>query len=299
MMIDHLPADLNIRYERDALLGPLTWFGVGGPAKILAYPSSIPELTHLVSRADECGARVYVLGSGANLLVAEEGVDGVVVRLSAPGFRQIRFEDRIVHVGAGFDLMKLVLTCARRGLSGIECMAGIPASVGGAVRMNAGGSFGDIGNCVKRVTVMDTTGRVEIRERDELVFRYRSTNLETPFILEVDLELESKDSSRVMKQVKEVFRYKKSRQPLGDRSAGCAFKNPGPTVGASAGELIDRAGLKGFCVGQAQVSDLHANFIVARPGCSSRDVFAVMHHMQATVMDQFGVKLEPEVIRWP
>lgn len=303
--IANLFADLPIRHELNKPLAPLTWYGVGGPAKVLAHPGSVEQLAQLAQRCTQMQVPMYVLGSGANLLVADEGVDGVVVQLDDPAFRQCRIQGTRVIVGAGYDMAKLVLDTAKQGLSGLECMAGIPASVGGAVRMNAGGAYGDIGRSVARVQVMDQSGQVYDRTRDDLVFTYRRSNINARFILEVELELTAGDPDEMMKQIRKIFAYKSSTQPLGDHSAGCAFKNPGPEAGATAGQLIDRAGLKGFRIGQAEVSDVHANFVVAHkaePGqspCRAADLIAVINHVQKTVREKMGVNLEREVVIWP
>lgn len=291
--------DLNIRHEVDVPLAPLTWYRVGGPAKVLAHPSSIAQLGALAQRCRERNVKMYILGSGANLLVSDEGVPGVVVQLDDPAFAQLSVEGTTVTAGAGFDLFKLVLETARQGLSGLEVLAGIPASVGGAVRMNAGGAFGEIGAVVKRVQVMSDSGQVYYRDRDDLVFSYRKTNIVAPFILSVEFELVEDDPQALMRRVKEIFFYKKNSQPMGASSAGCAFKNPPAEVGATAGQLIDRAGLKGFSVGQARVSDVHANFVVAEDGAKAADLLGVLEHVQATVAERFDVQLQREVVCWP
>lgn len=301
---------LNLRYEAEAPLAPLTWYGVGGPAAILAHPSSVQQLGELVRRCKERGVPVYALGSGANLLVADEGVDGVVIQLDEPAFKQVRYDGNIVTAGAGYDLMELTLQTTKRGLSGLEVMAGIPASVGGAVRMNAGGAFGEIGPCVRRVEVMSDAGQVYSRDRDDLVFSYRKSNIVAPFILGVEFELREDDPEYLRKRVKEIFLYKKTTQPMAERSAGCAFKNPKHGVGEteeenasqplpSAGALVDRAGLKGHRVGGAEVSDKHANFIFTHEGCTASDILRLMEHVQKTVHEKFGIELQREVVVWP
>ena len=299
--MDKLLQDLHIPYECDVPLAPLTWYGVGGPARVLAHPSSVAQLSALAARCSAAGVEVYVLGAGANLLVRDEGVPGVVVRLDGTQFQQMSISRGTVRVGAGYDLAKLVLETAKAGLSGLECLAGIPATVGGAVRMNAGGTFGDIGRSVARVQVMDATGRVSSLDRDDLVFAYRYTNIVAKFITDVALELTAGKPEVLRAEVQRIFTLKSNSQPLGAHCAGCAFKNPPPEAGASAGQLIDRAGLKGFAIGGAQVSPVHANFIVARrdAGCTARDILAVMEHAQRVVAEKFGVKLEREVVVWP
>jgi UDP-N-acetylmuramate dehydrogenase len=307
---DDLLADLNVRCEFNVPLAPLTWYGVGGPAAVIAHPANTQQLAAVAQRCHEAGVRTYVLGSGANLLVRDEGVpDGVVVRLDDPHWRDMKIDGNIVTVGAGYDLSKLVLETAKAGLGGLEALAGIPASVGGAIRMNAGGAYGEIGPTVRRLEVMSEGGQVFYRDRDDLVFTYRKSNIIARYILIAELELTPDDADQLMKQVKEVFLYKKTTQPLAEHSAGCAFKNPlaepegGSTQRQSAGKLIDQAGLKGHRIGCAAVSDRHANFIyidresTATPRAD--DVLALMDHVQATVREHHGVELEREVVVWP
>jgi len=296
--------DLNIRCESQAPLAPHTWYGVGGPAHLLVHPSSVQQLAELASRCFEAGVEVYVLGSGANLLVADEGVDAVVVKLDDPSFRFVQQSGTHITAGAGFDLAKLVLQTAKDGLGGLSCLAGIPATVGGAVRMNAGGSFGEIGSSVRRVHVMDARGQVYYRDRDDLVFSYRRSNIVARYILSVEFELTEDDPAELVQQVKEIFFYKKTTQPLREDSAGCAFKNPDAEqvpsgLPASAGALIDRAGLKGYRVGGAEISKQHANFIVTYAGATSADVLALMDHAAETVLHEYGVVLQREVVTWP
>lgn len=289
---------LNLDVKTDVPLGPMTWYGVGGNAEFLVSPSSTQQLAALVQNAHQHDCPVHVLGSGANLLVADSGIKGVVVTLNDPAFKQMTIEENRVRCGAGYDLAKLVLDTAKAGLGGLECLAGIPASVGGAVRMNAGGAFGDIGRSVARVQAMDVRGQVYYRDRDDLVFSYRKTNIVAKFILEVEFELSPEDPDELMKRVKEIFLYKKTSQPLAEHSAGCAFKNPPADVGATAGQLIDRAGLKGTTIGGAAVSEHHANFITATRDAKAADIIALMEKIQRKVLETHGVQLEREVVVW-
>ena len=181
-------------------------------------------------------------------------------------------------------------------MAGIECLAGIPGTIGGGIRMNAGGKFGDIGAVVKNVTVMDQEGTVFERTRDDLVFEYRHTNIAAKFILGATLELEQDDPNRIMKRMKEVWMYKRNSQPLNTKNCGCIFKNP---RGLSAGALIDQAGLKGLKVGNAEVSTKHANFIVAHPGAKADDVMALVKLIQEKVWAKNEIHLETEVKIWP
>lgn len=279
----------------DVPLAPLTWFGLGGPAKFFLTPRSVEELQAMLVRLRENELPIHVLGSGANLLVHDEGVDGAVVCLNTPAFKEVAIEGETVTAGAGKDVQKLVLECTHAGLAGLECLAGIPGSVGGEVKMNAGGAFGDIGSAVQSVTVMDTNGQIFVREKDDLIFEYRKSNITAKFILRATFGLSQDDPERILAKVKEIWMYKKNSQPLADKSAGCIFKNP---RGLSAGALIDQAGLKGLQIGGAEVSTKHANFIVAHKNARAADVLALIHTIQEKVNAKFDVDLETEVVVW-
>ena len=283
-------------------LAPLTWFGLGGPAKFFVQPRDLAQLQAVVARLRENAIPIYVLGAGANLLIRDDGVDGAVIAMNGPGgsaFKNVAIDKKdgtgVVTAGAGKDVQKLVLECTHAGLSGLECLAGIPGSVGGEVKMNAGGAFGDIGSAVRTVTVMDTQGRISVRDKDDLVFEYRKSNITAKFVLEATFGLYEDDPQRIMTKVKEIWMYKKNSQPLADKSAGCVFKNP---RGLSAGALIDQAGLKGAAIGGAEVSTKHANFITARKGAKAADVLALIDQIKDRVGEKFDVKLETEVVIW-
>jgi UDP-N-acetylmuramate dehydrogenase len=201
-----------------------------------------------------------------------------------------------LEVGAGADMQKLLMRTVRAGLAGIECLAGIPGTIGGGIRMNAGGKFGDIGAVVTKVQVMDINGELFERTKDDLVFDYRSTNISATFILSATLELEQEDPEKIMRKTKEIWMFKRNTQPLNTKNCGCIFKNP---RGLSAGALIDQAGLKGFRVGGAEVSDKHANFIIAHPGCKADDVMKLVKIIREKVWDKNQLHLESEVQIWP
>jgi UDP-N-acetylmuramate dehydrogenase len=271
-----------------------TWFGIGGPATYFIEPRNLGELSGVVRRCRENSVPMFVLGSGANLLVDDGGVSGAVIHLAGE-FKEYGLVEGRVKAGAGADMNKIVLRCVREGLAGLECLTGIPGTVGGCVRMNAGGSFGDIGNVVESVQVMTEDGEVFTRTRDELAFAYRSTNIASKFILGAELQLTEDDPHRILKQVKQIWIYKKNSQPLGSRNAGCIFKNPRQL---SAGAMIDRAGLKGKRVGGAFVSDKHANFILVDPGAKASDVMKLINLIRETVYKKSEVYLELEVEVW-
>ena len=289
-------AGLEEFVTEDEPLAPHTWYRIGGPARWYVRPRSLDELEDAVRRCAENEVRTYVLGLGANLLVSDQGVDGAVFRLDQDYFRRVKFDGPMLEAGAGVDMQKLILRTVRQGLAGIECLAGIPGTIGGGVRMNAGGKFGDIGAVVSRVLVMDYEGTLFERTKDDLVFDYRSTNISAKFILSATLELEEDDPERIMRKTKEIWMYKRNTQPLNTKNAGCIFKNP---RGLSAGALIDQAGLKGLSVGGAEVSDKHANFIVAHPGCTADDIMKLVKIIREKVFDRNEIHLETEVQIWP
>jgi UDP-N-acetylmuramate dehydrogenase len=273
------------------------WYRIGGPARYFIRPRSQEELAEAIARCVENAIPIFILGLGANLLIRDEGIDGAVFRLDDPAFGSVEIEGDIITAGAGVDLQKLIVRTVREGLSGLETLAGIPGTVGGAIRMNAGGKFGDIGAVVESVTTMDYGGAVARREKNEIVFGYRSSNLVDPIILTAQFRLETENADELVKRCKEVWMYKRNTQPLNTRNSGCIFKNPGN--GVSAGALIDQSGLKGMRVGQAEVSTKHANFVIAYPDCPSGDVLKLIKLVQDRVYDQHQIALETEVKIWP
>ena len=272
-----------------------TWYGLGGPADYFIKPQDTEQLAQVVKRCNDNKVPIYVLGYGSNLLVSDEGVRGAVIQLKSDNFSQIKFVKEQVIAGAGVELSRLVLTCAKKGLSGLEPLTGIPGSVGGAVKMNSGGNFGDIGTIVESVTLMDKDGKISEKKKPELQFDYRQTNITAKFILEAKINMTAGDPEQITKTIKENWVYKKNNQPLNTINSGCIFKNP---RGLSAGAMIDRAGLKGLQIGGAIVSEKHANFFIAQPGCTSRDVMRLIELVKEKVQKQFNVELELEIEIW-
>lgn len=281
--------------ETDYPLAKRTWYGLGGRADYFIRPKTIEQLKEVVRRCNENKIQIYVMGFGSNLLVSDDGLRAAVIKLEAEQFAKILFEGQEVTAWAGAELSKLVLTCVEKGLSGIEALTGIPGSIGGAVKMNAGGNFGDFGAAVETVTLMDNLGNVFEKGKPELAFDYRRTNITAKFILNARLALNTADPEQIMRTVKEIWIYKKNNQPLNTRNSGCIFKNP---RGISAGALIDRADLKGLRIGGAVVSEKHANFIIAEKGCTSRDVVRLIEVIKQRVKEQFEVELELEIEIW-
>ena len=279
----------------DEPMAARTWMRLGGPAQYFVRPQTLEDLTEVVHRCRDNDVRMYVLGEGANLLVNDAGVRGAVIHMGQGAFTDVVTEGTCLRACSGADMSKIVLNCVRKGLSGMECLTGIPGSVGGCVRMNAGGAFGDIGSIVETVHVMNEDGDVFTRHRNDLAFAYRSTNITAKFILGAEFELTEDDPQRVLKMVKRIWIHKKNTQPLGSGTAGCIFKNP---RGLSAGALIDRAGMKGRRVGGAYVSDKHANFIIVERDAKASDVMELINVVRETVHRTHEVYLELEIEVW-
>ncbi len=281
--------------KTDQPLADQTWLRIGGPAQYFIEPTNPDQLAEVLRRCRENEIPVCILGGGANLLVGDSGVRGAVIRLDGEGFAKAEFGPDGLKVGAAANLSRLVLRSVREGYSGMEPLTGIPGTIGGAVCMNAGGSFGDIGNIVEAVHLMNVDGTAYTRHRGDLLFGYRSSNISGRVILGVDFRLAEDDPHRILSQVKQIWIYKKNSQPLGGHNAGCIFKNPRQL---SAGALIDKAGLKGRRVGGAHVSQKHANFLLVDSGTSATDVLKLIEQIRETVYKRFEVYLELEIEVW-
>lgn len=280
---------------RDEPLARHTYFRLGGPAQMFVRPRSVEELTAVVRRCLEQEVPMRVLGGGSNLLVRDEGVPGVVLHLEGGAFCRVQVDATQIEAGAGALLSATISESVRHELAGLEALVGIPGTVGGALRMNAGGRAGDIGQFVAEVTVMDSHGEVHTRGRDELSFAYRQSSIDEPLVLSGRFALEEEDPEQIVRRMRKQWILKKANQPLSFQSAGCIFKNP---RGLSAGLLVEQAGLKGTRVGGAEISDRHANFIVAHPGATSQDVLRLIDLARSRVAERFGTELELEIEVW-
>lgn len=300
-----LLADLDVEVELDAPLAGHTWYAVGGRADALVRPRSPEALSTLLRRCHRNAVRVRVLGSGANLLVADEGVEGVVILLDAPCWKELRLNAEgpvtMARVGAGRDLAKTIHDTARASLAGLEPLIGIPAQVGGAIRMNAGGKFGAIGDVVRSVGLVSWDGTERTYAHDEIRFGYRHSELPPGIVTWAVLALTPADPVELRERSKAISAYKSSVQPLAANSAGCMYKNPvDPATGqrVSAGLLIDRAGLKGTRVGGAVVSTQHGNFLCTEPGARAQDLIDLSALVAEETFRRTGIRLEREVVFW-
>ncbi len=276
-------------------LAPYTYLKIGGPAQWLAQPRTREELAAVVRSCRLRGVPLCVLGGGCKVLVRDEGVRGVVLRLSEPAFTSINIEGRNVRAGAGAPLSALISEAARHGLSGPETLVGIPGTVGGAVRCNAGDRSGEIGQLIRSVEVVDSQGQIQQRERDELRFADGWTNLDEPVLLSAEFQLDPDQPDAIVKRMRRAWIHRKAGQPLSFQAAGRVFKNP---RGLSAAALIDQAGLARTRVGGAEISERDPNCILAHPGATARDVLRLIEMTRSRVRDRFHVDLELDIAIW-
>jgi UDP-N-acetylmuramate dehydrogenase len=276
-------------------LGPLTHLRIGGPAEFLVTPRNRDELARVVAACAAEGIPLRVLGVGTNLLVRDEGARGVVVRLTAPAFSQVTVTGKTVKAGGGATLFALISAATTAGLAGFETLVGIDATVGGALRFNAGDRSGEIADHLLRVEVIDRSGRPAVRERADIRFGEHESDLDDPVVFGVEFALESDEPDAIVKRMRRAWINRKADQPLSHQAAVRVFRNP---HGQTAAHLIERAGLVGSRVGAAQVSDRNANYIVAQPGTTAADVIALADKMRAVVRAQHGVALEQELKVW-
>ena len=276
-------------------LAERTWFKLGGAAQYFAEPATVDELQAVVQRCRDEGLQVRLLGGGSNVLVRDEGVTGMVLTLANPVFGDISVSGQRLIVGGGAKLANAVTVAVAAGLAGLEPLVGIPGTMGGALHGNAGTHGGDIGQWAISATVMTRSGEILEREHDDLVFAYRQSSLDELVILEAQFELEDEDPTELTKRMQKQWIVKKANLPMAHENTGCIFKNP---RGMSAGMLIDQCGLKGERVGGAEVSQRHANFFIAHPGASTKDVLQLVDVVRNRVAERMGVELETEIEIW-
>lgn len=274
---------MAIKLQKNRKLSEFSTFGIGGPIRLFAEVSTIEEMEEALS----LGEPFLVIGKGSNCLFDDQGFDGLAI-LNKIDF--CKWNENEVFVGSGYNFSLLGTQSAKQGFSGLEFASGIPATVGGAVFMNAGANGKETSDCLKSVLYFDGT-RQEIKKED-LKFGYRTSSFQKMkgAILGATFVLSKQPNARA-NQLK-IIEYRMKTQPLKEKSAGCIFRNP---VQMSAGALIERCGLKGLAVGGAKVSEVHANFIVNAEGASSQDVIALIGLVQERVFEQTGVSLESEI----
>jgi UDP-N-acetylmuramate dehydrogenase len=285
----------RLGWLRDVPLAERTYIGVGGPARVFLAPLDAEALAAALARLGAAGVRFEYLGAGSNLVVADAGPSFVVVSSERLG-AEPRIDGATVRVGAGYALPRLVQRLQKAGLAGIEFAEGIPGSVGGGVRMNAGWHGEEIGARVTSILTATRDGRVDTVAAGPGTFAYRSSpGVGDRFVAEATFSLVPDDPARVAARMRGFRDHRVRTQPAGERNAGCMFRNP---PGDHAGRLIDACGLKGLAVGRALVSPVHANFFINQGGATFRDVAALMDAVRDEVRRRAGVTLEPEVVLW-
>lgn len=275
-------------------MGNFTSFRAGGKAECMVQPQNREQLKAVLQILAGSDVPYMVMGNGSNILVKDSGYKGVIVKMG-DAFSQITIEGDEMTAGSGTLMSKVANAALEESLTGFEFASGIPGSLGGAVFMNAGAYGGEMKQIIKDVDVISKDGKREYKmTRDELNLSYRHSVLHETgdIVVSVTLQLEKGDQEAIRSEMKELAAKRNSKQPVNLPSAGSFFKRP---EGYFAGKLIQDAGLKGLSVGAAQVSPLHSGFIVNNGGATATEILQLMEIVQATVMEQFGVKLEPEV----
>ncbi|MBE3596278.1 MAG: UDP-N-acetylmuramate dehydrogenase [Hydrogenibacillus sp.] len=281
------------RVERDASMKSLTTWEIGGPADVLVVPRDMPSLVRLMQFLFSAGVPWFVLGKGSNLLVRDGGLRGVVIRLGE-AFQHKTVNGRSVEVGAAYSLVRLAAETARIGLSGLEFAGGIPGSIGGAVFMNAGAHGKSIQAVLESAEIVWADGRTERLSASELDFAYRTSVLQARpgIVTRAFFRLTEGDPERIRERMMGLKAYRLRTQPLKERCAGSVFRNP---PGDFAARLIEACGLKGARIGGAQVSPMHANFIVNTGDARAQDVLRLIEEIRRCVRERFGYALETEV----
>ncbi len=278
-----------MQLEEGRLLKDFTTFGIGGPAKYFTQVNSIEELQKTIQYCYTNNLRYFVLGKGSNSLFSDQGFDGVVI------LNKIHFIEEIAgefYVGAGYSFSLLGSQTARKGWEGLEFASGIPGTVGGAVFMNAGANGTETFETLLEVTYVNERGELEILPKAEIQWGYRHTSFHEKKGAIAAARFQLKASSSARKKQLDLIDYRTKTQPYSDQSAGCVFRN---APSSSAGRLIQDAGLKGFAIGGAEVSTLHANFIVNKGNATAQDVITLAKHVQNTVQEKTGQFLEMEI----
>ena len=292
-MVDFSGFEHIVRSEES--LNAFTGLRFGGICEYFAEPTSQAELTDLVKTCSAQEVPIRVLGGGSNLIVCSDVVPGMVIHLSAAAFCSIEVDGNKLKAGGGAALVQLVSTAAREGLEGLEQLAGIPGTVGGAVRTNAGTNSGDIGQRTTSVAVLTRGGDLEIRGRDELRFSYRKSSLNDLVVLEAEFELEQADADEITRKMQTLWIVNKGQQPQGRERSLCMFQDHG---GIKAASLIEQAGLKGFKQGGVTISDSHANYMIVDEGATCADAMALLTHVQAEVDSLLGVSIQKQIEVW-
>jgi UDP-N-acetylmuramate dehydrogenase len=288
-----LCAQLEGRWRKNVPLKNLTTMRVGGPADLMVHPANAEELAFIIKWLNGHDIHFFILGAGSNLIIRDGGIRGVVVNMR-DSFNYFRLFETGIVSGAGTGLATLAAVSARANLSGLEFAMGIPGTLGGAIRINAGAFDHSISEVLQEVKVVTHEGDFKTIPREELMSDYRQGCINnTEIVIEATLQLTPANQETIHEQMASYARWRKTHQPSKGFSAGCIFKNP---PGMHAGRIIDELGLKGLQHGDAIVSDIHANFIVNRGNATACDILKLIEKIRETVREKRGIELEPEVL---
>jgi UDP-N-acetylmuramate dehydrogenase len=276
-------------------LAPFTALKIGGPAEAFIEPRTVSELASVVQRCVARHVPYRVLGAGGGLLVRDEGVRGVVLRLSAKEFTEVSVDGRRLRAGCGTPLSSAIAEAARYNLAGLESLVGLTGTIGGALRINAGDRTAEIGQFVRQCRVLDSLGQEQVRERDELHFEAGRSGIDEPVLVAADFELEPDAPATVRKRLLKAWIQHKANQPFSYQASARLFRNP---PGLSAAALIEQAGLGGTRVGGAQVNDRNANYVVVDSGTQASDVLKLIELIQDRVQERFRTDLELVLSVW-
>ncbi|WP_264737120.1 UDP-N-acetylmuramate dehydrogenase [Cytobacillus firmus] len=271
-----------------------TTMKIGGPADLFIEPSSIENLAKAMELIRRYELKWRAIGRGSNLLVSDGGIEGVVIKLGR-GMDHLDLNETELRAGGGYSLVALSTIISKKGLSGLEFASGIPGSVGGAVYMNAGAHGSDISQILTKAHVLFEDGNMEWLTNKEMEFSYRTSVLQTKrpgIVLEAVFRLTEGDREKISSAMQKNKDYRKETQPWNFPCAGSIFRNPLPEY---AGQLIEKAGMKGYTIGGAQISNMHGNFIVNAGDAKAEDVLALIQHIKDEIFDLYGVKMETEV----
>lgn len=287
----------DIEWKAEEPMAKHTSFRIGGPAKVMAFPKNPNELARVLKVSEILDCNKYILGAGTNVLAPDEGLDGIVICLKDCMGGMHRIDDTRIYVGGGVTMTRAAVFAAGLGLSGLEFAHGIPGTVGGGVFMNAGAYGGEICQICETVDLMSLDGKMSQRNCCRMGFSYRRSCLEEDFQIVVGavFNLVAKPEEEIRAVMQDLMVRRKTSQPLDLPSAGSAFKRP---VGGYAAALIDQAGLKGYAVGNAAISQKHAGFAVNLGGATALEVRTLLREVADKVYENSGIQLEPEVRIW-
>ncbi len=279
-----------LQLQTNRFLREFSTFGIGGPIRLFVEVKTISEMEEAFCLVRQENLSFLIVGKGSNSLFDDRGFNGLVI-LNKIDFSE--WDHSSVFVGAGYSFSLLGAQSARKGFAGLEFASGIPASVGGAVFMNAGANGGDTQQCLRSVLFLEANGEKREFRREELNFGYRTSPFQKMKGAILGARFTLTEASEARQRQLQIVDYRMKTQPLKDKSAGCVFRNPKPEI--SAGKIIDQCGLKGHRVGGAKISEVHANFIVNDNGASAQDVLELIRQIQIRVYEQTAEQLEPEI----